>query len=98
MVRANKKNYKINFDEIIYLEAQGDYVRFVTTKQSLMVHGTMKEFIDRLPQTQFERIHKSYVISLPKVVYLEGNRVKLGEHKLPVSLSYKDALLDKLKS
>jgi DNA-binding LytR/AlgR family response regulator len=98
MVRANKKNYKLNFDEIIYLEAQGDYVRFVTNKKVLTVHGTMKEFIDRLPANQFERIHKSYVISLPKVVYLEGNQVKLGEHKLPVSLSYKDALLAKLKS
>lgn len=98
MVRANKKNYKIDFDELIYLEAQGDYVRFVTNERALMVHGTMKEFLERLPENLFERIHKSYVISLPKVVYLEGNRVKLGEHKLPVSLSYKDALLAKLKS
>ncbi len=98
MVRANKKNYRINFDEIIYLEAQGDYVRFVTTEQALMVHGTMKEFIAQLPSAQFERIHKSYVISLGKVVYLEGNQVNVGEYKLPVSLSYKDALLEKLKS
>lgn len=98
MVRANKKNYKINFDELLYLEAQGDYVRFVTNELALMVHGTMKEFLDSLPKNQFERIHKSYVISLTKVVYLEGNQVKIGEYKLPVSLSYKDTLLDKLKS
>lgn len=98
MVRANKKNYRINFDEIIYLEAQGDYVRFVSETQSLMVHGTMKEFIEQLPKNKFERIHKSFVVALAKVVYLEGNRVNLGEHKLPVSLSYKDAFLAKLKS
>jgi len=98
MVRSNKKNYRINFDEIIYLEAQGDYVRFITEGLSLMVHGTMKEFLEQLPVNQFERIHKSYVIALDKVVYLEGNQVKLGEYKLPVSLSYKDALVEKLKS
>ena len=98
MVRSNKKNYKLNFDEIIYLEAQGDYVRFVTEQNTLMVHGTMKDFIDRLPKTQFVRIHKSYVISLPKVVYLEGNQVKIGEYKLPVSLSFRETLLTKLKS
>ncbi len=98
MVRSNKKNYRINFDEIIYLEAQGDYVRFITEGLSLMVHGTMKEFLEQLPANQFERIHKSYVIALDKVVYLEGNQVKLGEYKLPVSLSYKDALVEKLKS
>ncbi len=98
MVRANKKNYRINFDEIIYLEAQGDYVRFVTGEQALMVHGTLKDFIEQLPASQFGRIHKSYVISLSKVIYLEGNQVNLGELKLPVSLSYKDVLMEKLKS
>lgn len=97
MVRANKKNYRINFDELLYLEAQGDYVRFVTTEKSLMVHGTLKEFIAQLPANLFGRIHKSYVISLSKVIYTEGNQVKIGEYKLPVSLSYKDELLKKLK-
>ena len=93
MVRANKKDYRINFDEIIYLEAQGDYVRFVTETQSLMVHGRFKDFIARLPKSRFGRIHKSYVVSIAKVVYLEGNRVNLGEVKLPISLSFKDAFI-----
>jgi DNA-binding LytR/AlgR family response regulator len=97
MVRANKKNYRINFDELIYLEAQGDYVRFVTEDQVLMVHGTLKEYIEQLSSKQFVRIHKSYVIALGKVVYIEGNLVKLGEHKLPVSLSFKETLMEKLK-
>ncbi len=96
MVRANKKNYRLGFDEIVYLEAQGDYVRFVTDNQTLMVHGTMKEFIGQLPGNRFERIHKSYVISLSKVSYLEGNQVTLGNYKLPVSLNYRDKLLEKL--
>ena len=98
MVRANKKNYKLDLDAIIYLEAQGDYVRFVTHNQTLMVHGTMKEFLEQLPALQFARIHKSYVVSLNKVVYLEGNQINLGEHKLPVSLSFRDALMAKLKA
>lgn len=93
MIRANKKNYKINFDELLYLEAQGDYVRFVTTENALMVHGTLKDFISQIPETLFKQIHKSYVISLSKVVYLEGNQVKIGDHKLQVSLSYKEELL-----
>jgi DNA-binding LytR/AlgR family response regulator len=97
MVRANKKNYKINFDELLYLEAQGDYVRFITHENALMVHGKMKNFIEILPPNKFLRIHKSYVISLDKVIYLEGNLVKIDKHKIPVSLSYKDELLAKLK-
>ncbi|MCG6189295.1 LytR/AlgR family response regulator transcription factor [Maribellus maritimus] len=96
MLRADKKNYRVDFNEILFLEAQGDYVKFVTTKDSLMVHGTMKEFILQLPVEKFERIHKSYVISLSKVVYLEGNQVKVGDHKIPVSINFREQLIQKL--
>lgn len=96
MVRANKKNYRIDFNEILFLEAQGDYVKFITLDKSLMVHGRMKEFLAQLPENGFEQIHKSYVISLSKIDYVEGNLVKVGDTKLPVSLSYKEQLLAKL--
>ncbi len=97
MLRADKKDYRIELEHILYLEAQGDYVRFVTEKQNLTVHGTLKEFIELLPAACFERIHKSYVIALNKVEYLEGNLVKVGEYKLPVSLHFRENLLAKLK-
>jgi len=96
MLRANKKNYRVDLNEILFLEAQGDYVRFVTERQSLVVHGKMKDYLEQLPASRFERIHKSYIIAWSKVEYLEGNRVKIGEHKLPVSLNYRDKLLEKL--
>lgn len=96
MVRADKKDYRINFDDILFLEAQGDYVKFVTLEKSFLVHGTMKEFLSQLPENIFEKIHKSYVISISKVVYVEGNRVKIGNIKLPVSINYKEQLIKKL--
>ena len=96
MLKANKKSYRIEFNEILFLEAQGDYVRFVTEKQSLMVHGKMKEFVSQLPENLFVRIHKSYVIALNKVEYLEGNQVKIYDYKLPVSLNFRGALIKML--
>ena len=98
MLRANKKDYRVEIDEILFLEAQGDYVRFVTQKQTLTVHGRLKHFLAELPVSQFERTHKSYIIALNKVEYLEGNSVKIGEYKLPVSLNFRDNLLQKLHS
>ena len=96
MVRADKKNYKVDFNELLFLEAQGDYVKFVSTERSIMVHGKFKEFISQLPEKYFIQIHKSYVISVAKIDYVEGNLVKVGNHKLPVSLSYKEQLLKRL--
>ena len=97
MVRADKKSYRIDFADIFYLEAQGDYVKFITAERSLLVHGTLKEILNQLPEDLFERVHKSYIISLVKVDYLEGNQVKVGDHKIPVSLSYRELLMKKLE-
>ncbi|MFV0593719.1 MAG: LytR/AlgR family response regulator transcription factor [Draconibacterium sp.] len=96
MLRADKKDYRIELDDILYFEARGDYVRFVTENQTLTVHGTLREFIGELPFSRFERIHKSYVIAVNKVQYLEGNLVKIGDFKLPVSLKFKESLSKKL--
>lgn len=96
LLRADKKNYRLGFNEIMYLEAQGDYVKFVTAENSLMVHGTLKDFTEQLPENEFARIHKSYVVSISKIVYVEGNSVKVDDVKLPVSLNYKDILIEKL--
>jgi DNA-binding LytR/AlgR family response regulator len=90
MVWSDKKKYRINFDDILMLEAQGDYVRFVLAEKSLMVHGTLKDFFGQLPGQKFVRIHKSYVIAVSKVDYVEGNQVKIDKYKIPVSLSYRE--------
>ncbi len=96
MLRANKKIYRVNYHDILLLEAQGDYVRFITQKQTLTVHGKLKDFERRLPASLFSRIHKSYVVALNKVEFMEGNTIKVGEHKLPVSPNYRDNFLRKL--
>ena len=96
MLRANKKIFRVDFQDILLLEAQGDYVRFITRTQVLTVHGKLKDFEQRLPAVSFLRIHKSYVIALDKVEYMEANSLKIGEYRLPVSLKYRDILLQKL--
>ena len=96
LVKADKKNYRIPFNEILFLEAMGDYVMFRLEGKKLMAHGTMKQFIEKLSAPEFQRIHKSYVVNLNKVSYIEGNQVKIGDDKIPVSLTYRDELMKAL--
>ncbi len=96
LVKADKKNYRIGYDELLFLEAMGDYVMFRLTDKKLMAHGTMKQFQSRLPASLFQRIHKSYVINLKKINYMEGNQIKIGDDKLPVSLTYREDLVKAL--
>jgi DNA-binding LytR/AlgR family response regulator len=95
LVKADKKIYALSFSEIQLIEGQGDYIRIRTTRGNLVVHDTIKNFFGGLPESKFMRIHKSYVINLNCIDYIEGNQVRIGEHTVPVSPVHRDELLNR---
>ena len=95
LVKADKKIYALSFSEIQLIEGQGDYIRIRTTRENLVVHDTIKNFFGGLPEREFMRIHKSYVINLNCIDYIEGNQVRIGEHTVPVSPVHRDELLSR---
>jgi DNA-binding LytR/AlgR family response regulator len=96
LIRADKKLYKIDCADLLYLEAFGDYVKVYTREKMLLTKERLGTLEQNLPPKLFQRIHRSYVIAIQKIDYVEGNSVNIGGSKLPVSLSFKDALLEKL--
>lgn len=93
LVKADKKIYALLFSDILFLEGQGDYIRIRTGKYNLVVHDTIKNFLTSLPEKEFMRIHKSFVINLKSIEYIEGNQVQIGQHTIPVSPVHKEELL-----
>ena len=93
LVKADKKLYALLFSEILFMEGQGDYIRIRTDHKNLVVHDTIKSFLATLPEQEFMRIHKSYVINLKRIEYIEGNQVRMGEHTIPVSPVHREELL-----
>ncbi|MGQ8336149.1 LytR/AlgR family response regulator transcription factor [Sunxiuqinia sp. A32] len=96
MVKADKKLHRIELDHLLYVEAMGDYIRLITTDKNLTVYERLSNFAEKLPADQFCRIHKSYLVSLSKIEYIEANQVKIGEVKLPVSATYREQLSKRL--
>ena len=86
---------KINIDEILFVEALGDYIKLVTEGQRHIVHSTMKAFVAKLPDT-FLRVHKSHIVNLKKVKKLEENTIELSGTKIPVSRNNKKVLIERL--
>lgn len=97
MVKADKKIFRIDLTDIFYLEAQGDYVKIYTDTRTLMVYGTLTGFAEKLPTDRFCRIHKSYLVSISRIEYIEGNSLKIRNNSLPISSTYKDQLTNLLK-
>lgn len=96
MLQADKKTHKVSFSEVLYAEAMGDYVKVFFSGKTLIVHLTLQKLIDQLPADQFMRVHKSFVVALSKIDYIEGNMVVLNANKIPIGQTYRNLFLDAL--
>jgi DNA-binding LytR/AlgR family response regulator len=92
-IRSNSKFFKVNFSEIIFIEGMKDYLKIHTPEFRLVTHQTMGEMEKQLPAKQFIRIHKSYIIAIPKIKAIQTNAVELPGKVLPIGISYKDTVM-----
>lgn len=92
-VRADRKFYKINFEDLIYIEGQKAYVTFHTEKRRITALVSLKELESSLPPKRFVRIHKSYIVAIKKIASLEGHVLEVGGVKLPVGKTYRERVL-----
>ena len=87
--KCNLKSEKVLVNNIKWIKAMGDYVKIVTQNKNYVVLSSMKAFISRLPENQFVRIHKSYIVNLKKVINHDSNKVFMDGKLLPLSRNQK---------
>jgi len=83
---------RIKMDEILFVEAMGDYVKLYTSEKLYAIHNKLKVVEDRLPINKFVRIHRSYIVALGKIDTLKDGAVIIGDRFLPVADSYRKIL------
>jgi len=96
LLRADKKLYKVLLSEILYIEATGDYLKVFYTDKHLVVHGTINGFLKKFPQGEFIRVHKSFIISVNQINYIEGNQIRIGSTFIPIGRMYKENVARRL--
>ncbi|WBA43954.1 LytR/AlgR family response regulator transcription factor [Hymenobacter canadensis] len=97
-LKINKSLTRINFDEVLYLEALSTYSVLVTLKQKHIVYATLKTFEERLPFAHFVRVHRSYMVNTRYITSVEDNHLQLpGGHEVPVAKSYQDDFYRRLR-
>jgi len=98
-VRADRKMVKVCFEDIIYIESVGDYIRMhLEGKSTLVTRESLANIEARLPREDFIRTHRSYLASVQKIDSYTHDTVELGKHEIPISRSYRDAILLRLGS
>ena len=92
-VKTNQKFEKVFFNDILFIEGVENYVAIQTETSKIMTHATIKAILGKMPDDKFIQIHKSFIINLEKVSFVEGNMVGIGKYKLPVSRTFREKVL-----
>lgn len=93
------KMLKIDLDDIDYVQALNNYIAFYSGTQKTLAYITMKELEERLPSGNFMRIHKSYLVALKQISYIENSELILKKipFRLPIGASYKEIFMKRME-
>ena len=95
-INIDRRLIKLKLNEIMVVEAKGDYIDIKTEKEDYRVHTTLKKIKEKLPEKLFLQIHRSYIINFTKIIDIEDNSVLIEKNVIPISRSNRPELMRRL--
>lgn len=95
-IKTDGQIFKIYFNDLLYAEANGNYIKVVTIGKTLNPLLSFTAFEEHLPVSEFVRIHRPFIINKTKITRIQGNRIFINNHELPIGVNYKDTFFKNL--
>lgn len=89
-VKTEYRIEKIVLKDILYIQGMKDYLQIHTTDKKIMTLQTFRNLVEILPDSDFQRVHNSFIVSISKIEHIEKNRLRIGKDLIPISDSYKE--------
>lgn len=86
---------KVELDQVLFIKSAGNYLEFVSMDRRIMTIMTMKEIEQKL-SSNFQRIHRSYVVNIEQIDSISNGEVKIKDHEIPISATYENDLTRKI--
>ncbi|MCK5400547.1 MAG: response regulator transcription factor [Flavobacteriaceae bacterium] len=96
LIKANKITHKITTNDILFIEAYGDYVKVHIEDKFILTNSTFTNIFNQLPKNLFFRTHKSFAVNLDKIDTINGNRISISKHLVPIGQKFKSEFLKSL--
>jgi len=97
-IQDGKNVFKLPYNDVLYFEGYGEYVKVIATSKTYLVRDSLTEFENRLPVDSFLRIHKSYIVNLNKITGFNTTHVLINNSELPIGRIYREKSLTILRS
>ncbi len=95
-INIDRRLIKLKFRDILLIEAQGDYIEIKTQNKRYRVHCTLKKIKEKLPESRFLQIHRSFIINFTQIIDIQDNSVLIERSVIPISRSNRPELMQRL--
>jgi two-component system, LytTR family, response regulator len=92
-VKADYKTIRVDFKDILWIEGLKDYIIIQTKDQKIITLLSMNKMMEKLPDSKFLRVHRSFIVALQKIDSIEKSRIRIGAKEIPIGEVYKDHFL-----
>lgn len=96
-LRSNKKYTQVEIDAILFIEASGNYTKVITILEIITIREKISTVLELLPKEDFLQVHKSFAVSPKHIKSIEGNRIFIAEHIIPIGKYFKTNVVRLLK-
>ncbi|NQY68642.1 MAG: response regulator transcription factor [Flavobacteriales bacterium] len=95
-VKVNSLLERIALKDIMYIKAAGEYVHIIAKGRKYLVKTSMVKIFNQLPESDFVRAHRSYIVRIDKILMFDGNSFKIANKLIPISKTYRHGALEKI--
>jgi DNA-binding LytR/AlgR family response regulator len=95
-VKGDKEYHQVNMEDILYVEARGNYSALFLEGKELMVHEKISDLEELLPEPAFMRVHRSFIVAVEKIKTIRGNTITVEKQEVPIGQTYSNTVRDKI--
>lgn len=88
-LRQNKSYIQLEIGAILFIEAAGNYTKIISKNETITIREKISELLESLPENDFIQVHKSFAIAIKYIKRIDGNRIYIEEHIIPIGKLYK---------
>jgi len=96
-LRSNKKYTQVEIDTILFIEASGNYTKVITILETITIREKISTVLELLPDEDFLQVHKSFAVAPKHIKSIEGNRIFIADHIVPIGKFFKTNVVQLLK-
>lgn len=95
-VKSDKQMKKVFLKDILFIEGLENYICIYTASDKILVHSTMKNIYNSLPESDFIQTHRSFIVNIHHVSLIEGNILNVAGHEIPVARNYRETVFARI--